>query len=87
MGICLVRNRGTQTDKDTCQVLEAELSEAEGAISSVVEKDGQSVASFIQFSATDDPQVLQRKIVELIQSHQHVTRHLTDGLRRYKEIH
>ncbi len=81
MGICLARNRGTQTDRDTCQVLEAELSKAEVSISSVVEKDGQGVASFIQFSASDDSQVLQRKIVELIQSHQHVTRHFTDGLR------
>lgn len=60
------------------------MSKAEVGISSVVEKDGQSVASFIEFSATDDPQVLQRKIVKLVQSHQHVTRHLPDRLQRHR---
>lgn len=52
------------------------------AVSAVVEEDGEGVAIFVEPRTTDDAQVLKGEIVELIQSHQHVTCHLTDGLER-----
>lgn len=53
----------------TCQVFQAELAKAGVAITSVIEKDGEGIAIFIQFSTADDPQVLQRQVVKLVQGH------------------
>lgn len=66
--------------QDFRQVLEAELSEAEVSVSPVVEEDGQRVTSLVEFGSADNPQVLQGKIIKLVQRHQHVTRHLPDRL-------
>lgn len=46
----------------------------------VVEEDGQRVAVLVQLGAPDDAQVLQRQVVELVESHQDVAGHLPDGL-------
>lgn len=64
----------------TRQVAEAQLPQAVEAVSPVVEEDGQSVAALVQLCASDDPQVLQRQVLELIQRHQHVARHFSYGL-------
>lgn len=53
----------------TCQVFQAELAKAGVPITSVIEEDGEGVAIFIQFCSTDDPQVLQRQVVKLVQGH------------------
>lgn len=53
----------------TCQVFQAELAKAEVPITSVIEEDGEGVAIFIQFCSADDPQVLQRQVVKLVQGH------------------
>lgn len=66
----------------TCEVLQAELAQSERAAFAVVEEDGEGVAVFVEPCTTDDAQVLKRQIFELIQSHQHITRHLPDGLER-----
>lgn len=64
----------------TCEVLEAELTQAEVAVSPVVEEDGQRVAVFVQPGPANDAQILQGQIFELIQRHEHVTGHLPNGL-------
>lgn len=53
----------------TCQVFQTELAKAGVPITSVIEEDCESVAIFIQFGSTDDPQVLQRQVVKLVQGH------------------
>lgn len=50
----------------TCEVAQAQLPQAVVPVPPVVEEDSQRVASLVQFGATDDPQVLQRQVVELI---------------------
>lgn len=57
------------SERLTCQVLQAELAKAGVAIPSVIEEDCESVAIFIQFRSADDPQVLQRQVVKLVQGH------------------
>lgn len=69
----------------TCQVAQAQLSQAVVAVPPVVEEDGQRVAAVVQLGAPDDPEVLQRQIVELVEGHQHVAGHFSDGLRGEKE--
>lgn len=66
----------------TCQVFQAELAKAGVPITSVIEEDGEGVAIFIQFCSTDDPQVLQRQVVKLVQGHQHIASHFMDRLWR-----
>ncbi len=69
----------------TCEVSEAQLLQAVVPVSPVVEEDGQRVASLVQFGASDDAQVLQRQLLELVESHQHVAGHFSDWLQRIKE--
>lgn len=64
----------------TRQVAEAQLPQAVEAVPPVVEEDGQSVAALVQLGASDDPQVLQRQGLELIERHQHIARHFSYGL-------
>lgn len=64
----------------TREVLEAELTETEVAVSAVVEEDSQRVAVFVQPGPANDAQILQGQIVELIQCHEHVSGHLPNGL-------
>lgn len=69
----------------TCEVAQAQLPQAVVAVPPVVEEDGQRVAALIQLGAADDPQVLQRQVVELVEGHQHVAGHLSDGLGHKKK--
>lgn len=69
----------------TCKVPEAELAQSKMAVSAVVEEDGEGVAILVESRTTDDAQVLQRQVVELIQSHQNITCHLPDGLDEKKK--
>ena len=62
----------------TCEVAEAQLPQAVVPVPPVVEEDGQRVASLVELGAPDDPKVLQRQIVELVESDQHVAGHLSD---------
>lgn len=64
----------------TCEVLEAELTETEVAVSAVVEEDSQRVAVFVQPGAANDAQILQGQVFKLIQRHEHVSGHFTNGL-------
>lgn len=64
----------------TCEVAQAQLSQAVVAVPPVVEEDGQRVAAVVQLGAPDNPEVLQRQIVELVEGHQHVAGHFSDGL-------
>lgn len=66
----------------TCEVLEAELAQSKMAVSAVVKEDGEGIAVLVEPCTTDDAQVLKRQIIKLIQSHQHITRHLPDGLEK-----
>ena len=66
------------SDVLTCEVAQAELPQPVVAVPSVVEEDGQRVATLVQFGASDDPEVLQRQVVELVESHQHVAGHFSD---------
>lgn len=54
------------SESHTCEVLESELAESKVTIFAVVEEDGEGVAVLIQPRTTDDAQVLQGQIVELI---------------------
>lgn len=69
----------------TCEVAQPQLSQAVVAVPPVVEEDGQRVAAVVQLGAPDDPQVLQRQVVELVEGHQHVAGHFSDGLRGERE--
>lgn len=64
----------------TCQVLQTELAQAEVSVTSVVEEDCKGVAVFIQLGSADDPQVLQRQVVKLVQGNQHIACHFADRL-------
>lgn len=61
----------------TCEVAEAQLLQAVVPVPPVVEEDGQRVASLVQFGASDDAQVLQRQMFELVEGHQDVTGHFS----------
>lgn len=65
--------------QDFCEVLKAKLTEAKVSVSAVVEEDCQSISVFIQPGATDDAKILQGKIFKLIQCHEHIASHLTNG--------
>lgn len=56
------------------------MAQAKVSITSVVEEDCEGVAVLVEFGSSDDSQVLQREVVELVQCHQHIARHFTDGL-------
>lgn len=64
----------------TCEVFQTQLAQAEVPITSVVEEDCEGVAILVQLGPSDDPQVLQRQVVKLVQGHQHVACHFSDGL-------
>lgn len=64
----------------TCEVAQAQLPQAVVAVPSVVEEDGQRIAALIQRDASNDPQVLQRQVVKLVEGHQHIAGHFSDGL-------
>jgi len=68
----------------TCEVAQAQLPQAVVPVPPVVEEDGQRVAPLVQLGSPDDPQVLQRQVVELVESHQHVAGHFSDRLRDKK---
>lgn len=83
----ILKGRDTQTKTHqtrvgvhTCEVAQAQLPQAIVAVPSVVEEDSQRVATLVQCDASDDPQVLQRQVVELVERHQHVAGHFSDGL-------
>lgn len=77
----------TRVDIHTCEVAQAQLPQAVVAVSSVVEEDGQRISTLVQCDASDDPQVLQRQVVELVERHQNVASHFSDGLQNQnKEI-
>lgn len=67
-----------------CEVAQAQLPQAEVSITSVVEKNSKGVPVLVELVSTDDPQVLQGQVVELVQSHQHVACHLSDRLQTHK---
>lgn len=92
--ICLIYLLKTEVQSDvdyrsfivlTCEVAQAELPQAVVSVPSVVEEDGQRIATLVEFGASDDPQVLQRQIVELVESHQHVAGHFSDWLHGNKK--
>lgn len=60
-----------------CKVFKTQLSKAEVSISSVIQKDCKRVAVLIKLGSSNDPQVLQRQVVKLVQSHQHIARHFS----------
>lgn len=62
----------------TCEVAQSELPQAVVPVPPVVEEDGQRVATLVQFGASDDPEVLQWQVVELVESHQHVAGYFSD---------
>lgn len=69
----------------TCEVAQAQLPQAVVAVPPVVEEDGQRVAALVELGAADDPQVLQWQVVELVEGHQYVAGHLSDGLGHKKK--
>lgn len=68
----------------TCEVFQTQLAQAGVSIPSVVEEDGEGVAVLVQLGSSDDPQVLQRQVVKLVQGHQHIACHFPDRLRTEK---
>lgn len=94
--LCVIQKKGLHFGRErskhcaadavlTCEVAQAQLAQAVVAVPPVVEEDGQRVAAVVQLGAADDPEVLQRQIVELVEGHQHVAGHFSDGLRGEKE--
>lgn len=75
-----MKNDRTRVGVHTCEVAQAQLPQAVVAIPSVVEEDGQRIATLVQRDASDDPQVLQWQVVKLVERHQHVASHFSDGL-------
>lgn len=69
----------------TCEAAKAQLLQPVVAVPPVVEEDGERVAALVQRGASDDAQVLQRQVLELIQRHQDVAGHLSDGLQGEKD--
>lgn len=65
----------------TCEVLQTQLAQAEVPITSVVEEDCEGVAVLVQLGSSDDPQVLQRQVVKLVQGHKHIACHFSNRLR------
>ncbi len=64
----------------TCEVFQTQLTQAKISITSVVEEDCKGVPVLVQLGSSDDPQVLQRQVVELVQGHQHIACHFSDWL-------
>lgn len=74
-----------QFQPPTCEVLQAELTQAKVPVPPVIEEDCQRVAVLVQLGPTDDPQILQWQVVKLVQSHQHVARHFADRLQKERK--
>lgn len=70
----------TQTHKLACEIFQTQLAQAEVSITSVIEEDSKGVAVLIQLGSSDDPQVLQREVVKLVQGHQHIACYFSDRL-------
>lgn len=66
----------------TCEVLQAELTQAKVSVPPVIEEDCQRVAVLIQLGPANDPQVLQRQVVKLVKGDQYVARHFADRLQK-----
>lgn len=54
--------------------------QAAGTILGVVEEDGQGEASLVEAVSSDDSQLPQGDLLEVVHGDEYVARHLTDGL-------